>query len=94
MIPTEKPISIYMKPNTLARVAEGRQVGSSTLEPSTKDNTINEYGKWFPCGTAADQTYYGLAVLFDTPGVNNDNQFQYYQKITYYVEFRGNRTQV
>lgn len=96
MIPTEKPISIMLKPNCLGRVAEGVQTEGTDkghLYPSTSDNTVKEYDQWYSTSTGMDQIHYGLAVLFNTPGVDTDNQFQIYQRITLYVEFKGNRVQ-
>lgn len=94
MIPTEKPLSIYMKPNTIGRVVQGRaETAGSAITASTTDEPIQEYGRWFSCDQSNDVTYYGLVVMFDTPGADANNQFQYYQKITYYVEFKGNRAQ-
>ncbi len=96
MIPTEKPISITMKPNCLDRVAEGVvQSGSSAgeLQPSVDDNVSMQFNKWYSTATADDQTYYGLAVHMDTPDADGSNLLKIYERITYYVQFKGNRVQ-
>lgn len=96
MIPTEKPISISLKPNTLDRVAEGVQqsgTDAGKLEPSTEDNVSMEFDKWYSTATADDQMHYGLAVLMDTPGADGDNDLKIYERMTYYIQFKGNRVQ-
>lgn len=96
MIPTEKPISIKMKPNCLDRVAEGVvQSGSQEgeLQPSVDDNVSMQFDKWYSTATADDQIYYGLAVHMDTPGADGNNLYKLYERITYYVQFKGNRVQ-